>query len=166
MDFKNKFITWSNLEILSIQKIKEYIKVFQAKPDPFVLHNPSFIIINDNLYENFEKYDLTKLSYRLQTITSDTVLVSESDFIKETLKIKPKDLLTDCLKPKTLEDVIGHKTIIETIEEWFESSSWLKSKELDEPERLQSNLSGESINCLIQYISLFVILLSASLRKI
>jgi replication factor C subunit 1 len=114
MDFKNKFVSWSKLETLSLQNIKQYLKAIEGRPDPFVKHNPSYIIVGKTCYES-EDFD----SWRLKHIPSDCEIISESDFLEHCSNLEPKQLLTDCLKPKTIKEVIGHQKLIEDIISWF-----------------------------------------------
>lgn len=114
MDFKNKYVSWSKLEILSLQNIKQYLKAIEAIPDPFIKHNPSYIIVGDTCYES-EDFE----TWRFNNILSESEVVSESDFLTHCSNLEPKQLLTDCLKPKKIKDIIGHHKLIEDIIDWL-----------------------------------------------
>ena len=114
MDFKHKYVSWSKLETLSLQTIKQYLKAIEAIPDPFLKHNPTYIIVGDTCYES-EDFD----SWRLKHIPTECIIISESDFLTHCSKLEPKELLTDCLKPKTIKEIIGHQSLIENIKDWL-----------------------------------------------
>lgn len=116
MELTNKYVSWSKLDSIKIDILYQYLKNIHAKPDPFLKNKPAFVIVGNTTYESND-YS----SWRL-TNCKDSTIISESEFLTMCSTLKPKELLADCLKPTTLEDVIGHGPLLETIEDWLNSS--------------------------------------------
>jgi replication factor C subunit 1 len=111
MDFKDKYISWTSLTKLSLHQIKQNIKFVGGKHDFLVNHKPDYLIVGSD--------ELNSWRYKKLSSSTKTTIIEEDDFIIFVSNMKPKQLLSDCLKPKKISDVIGHPTTIESLKNWL-----------------------------------------------